>query len=92
MDNKKSVDKFLSDYKKAQQSIDSNTVLSQSIINNYDITNEEAIKIYKSMENTYIDSDTMSGVFEIYMDKLENLDSNIFSGKRPTDDLYYNIK
>ena len=41
------------------------------------------------MENTFIDSDTMAGVFEIYMDKLENLDKNIFGGKRPTDDLYY---
>lgn len=88
-DNKESFDKFLLEYKKNQKLIDEKTVLSQSIINNYDITNEEAIKIYKSMENTFIDSDTMAGVFEIYMDKLENLDKNIFDGKRPSDDLYY---
>ncbi|WP_311491684.1 hypothetical protein [uncultured Anaerococcus sp.] len=88
-DNKECFDKFLLEYKKTQQSIDENTVLSQGIINNYDITNEEAIKIYKSMENTFIDSDTMSGVFEIYMDKLEKLDKNVFNGERPSDDLYY---
>lgn len=88
-DNKESFDKFMLEFKKAQQEINEETVLSQGIINNYDITNEEAIQIYKSMENTFIDSDTMAGVFEIYMDKLENLDKNIFGGKRPTDDLYY---
>lgn len=88
-DNKESFEKFLLEYKKTQQSIDEKTVLSQRIINDYDITNEEAIKIYKSMENTFIDSDTMAGVFEIYMDKLENIDKNIFNGERPSDDLYY---
>lgn len=91
-DNKESFDKFLREFKKAQQEINKETVLSQGIINNYDITNEEAIKIYKSMENTFIDSDTMAGVFEIYMDKLEDLDKDIFAGKRPTDDLYYKNK
>lgn len=88
-DNKESFDKFLADYKTAQNEIGEGDVLSQGIINNYDITNEEAIKIFKSMDNTFIDSDTMAGVFEIYLDKLENLDKNIFSGNRPSDDLYY---
>lgn len=88
-DNKDSFDKFLAAYKNAQEEIQDQDILSQGIINNYDITNEEAIRIYKSMDNTYIDSDTMAGVFEIYLDKLENLDKNIFSGDRPSDDLYY---
>lgn len=88
-DNKDSFDKFLAAYKNAQEEIKDEDVLSQGIINNYDITNEEAINIYKSMDNTYIDSDTMAGVFEIYLDKLENLDKDIFSGDRPSDDLYY---
>lgn len=87
--NKENFDNFLSDYKKALQSIDDGYVLSQNIINKYDITNEEAINIYKSIEDTFIDSDTMAGVFEIYMDKLEALDKNIFQGKRPSDNLYY---
>lgn len=87
--NKENFDNFLSDYKKAIQAIDDGYVLSQNIINKYDITNEEAINIYKSIEDTFIDSDTMAGVFEIYMDKLEALDKNIFQGKRPSDDLYY---
>lgn len=88
-DNKDSFDKFLAEYKNAQGEIKEGDVLSQSIINNYDITNEEAIKIFKSMDNSFIDSDTMVGVFEIYLDKLESLDKNIFSGNRPSDDLYY---
>ena len=87
--NKENFDNFLSNYKKAIQAIDDSYVLSQNIINKYDITNEEAINIYKSIEDTFIDSDTMAGVFEIYMDKLEALDKNIFQGKRPSDDLYY---
>lgn len=88
-DNKDSFDKFLAEYKNAQGEIKEGDVLSQGIINNYDITNEEAIRIFKSMDNSFIDSDTMAGVFEIYLDKLENLDKNIFSGNRPSDDLYY---
>lgn len=88
-DNEESFDKFLEAYKNTQSEIKEGDVLSQGIINNYDITNEEAISIYKSMEKTYIDSDTMEGVFEIYLDKLENLDKKIFSGNRPSDDLYY---
>ena len=88
-DNKESFDRFLATYKQAQKSIDENIILSQKLINKYDVTNEEVVKIYNSMDNTFIDSDTMVGVFEIYMDKLEALDKNIFQGKRPTDDLYY---
>jgi len=88
-DNKESFDRFLSTYKQAQKSIDENIILSQKLINKHDVTNEEVVKIYNSMDNTFIDSDTMVGVFEIYMDKLEALDKNIFQGKRPTDDLYY---
>lgn len=88
-DHKESFDKFLKTYKNTQEEIQDQDILSQGIINNYDITNEEAIRIYKSMDNTYIDSDTMVGVFEIYLDKLEKLDKNIFSGNRPSDDLYY---
>ena len=88
-DNRESFDRFLEEYKSAQQNIDENFVLSQSIINNYDVTNEEATRIYKSIDHTFIDSDTMVGVYEIYMDKLENLDKNIFNGKRPTNDIYY---
>ena len=88
-DHKESFDKFLKTYKNTKEEIQDQDILSQGIINNYDITNEEAIRIYKSMDNTYIDSDTMVGVFEIYLDKLEKLDKNIFSGNRPSDDLYY---
>lgn len=91
-DNRDSFDKFLADYKKAQSEIKEGDVLSQGIINNYDITNEEAIKIFKSMDKTFLDSDTMAGVFEIFLDKLEGLDKNIFSGDRPSDDLYYKSK
>lgn len=88
-DHKESFDKFLKAYKSTQEEIQDQDILSQGIINNYDITNEEAIRIYKSMDNTYIDSDTMVGVFEIYLDKLEKMDKNIFSGNRPSNDLYY---
>ena len=41
------------------------------------------------MENVFITSDTMKGVFQLYMDRLESLDKNIFSGNRPSDDIYY---
>ena len=88
-DHKESFDEFLKAYKSTQEEIQDQDILSQVIINNYDITNEEAIRIYKSMDNTYIDSDTMVGVFEIYLDKLEKMDKNIFSGNRPSNDLYY---
>lgn len=88
-DNKESFDKFLEEYKNKQDLINDTTVLSQSIINKYDITNEKALEVYDSREKTFIKSDTMVGVFEIYLDKLEGLDKNIFSGERPGDDLYY---
>lgn len=88
-DNKESFDKFLKKFKESQDTIDKDSIVSQDIINEYDITNEEAINIYNSLENCFIESDTMKGVFEVYMDKLDKLDKNIINGLRPSEDIYY---
>lgn len=88
-DNKESFDKFLKKFKESQETIDVNSIVSQDIINGYDITNEQAINIYNSLENCFIESDTMKGVFEVYMDKLDKLDKNIINGQRPSEDVYY---
>lgn len=88
-DNKESFDKFLKLYKESQEKIDESTVISKKIIDYYDITNSDALEIYNKMENVFITSDTMKGVFQLYMDRLESLDKDIFSGNRPSDDLYY---
>lgn len=88
-DNKDSFDKFLDRYKESQNSINEDSIVSQDIINEYDITNEKAINIYNNLENCFIESDTMKGVFEVYMDKIDKLDKNIINGQRPSDDVYY---
>lgn len=88
-DNKENFDNFLKQFKESQENINQSTVISKNIIDNYDITNSDAIDIYKKMENVFITSDTMKGVFQLYIDRLEGLDKNIFSGNRPSDDIYY---
>lgn len=87
-DNKESFDKFLKSYQKIQEEIGEDTIISQDIINKYDITNKEALDIYKRLKNTFISGDTMKGVFELYLNRLENFDKNIFDG-RTSDDIYY---
>ncbi len=88
-DNKDSFDRFLNRYKESQNTINEDSIVSQDIINEYDITNEKAINIYNNLENCFIESDTMKGVFEVYMDKIDKLDKNIINGQRPSDDVYY---
>lgn len=88
-DNKKTVDKFLDDYKLATKEVKENTNILPSLINKYGLSESEIANIYESLETVYIDGDTMKAMFNIYLDGLDKLRLNIYSDNRPSDDFYY---
>lgn len=88
--NKKSIfNKFLDDLKVTTEKLNDNPNISANIINRYDLSSNEAIEIYKNMEVVYIEGDTMKGLYNMYLDSIDKLKLDIYSGNRPLDDFYY---
>lgn len=88
-DKKSTFDRFLDDLKVTTEKLKDNSEISANIINRYDLSSDDAMKIYNNMDVVYIDGDTMKGLYNIYLDGIDKLKLNIYHGDRPSDDFYY---
>lgn len=88
-DKKSTFDRFLDDLKVTTEKLKDNPEISANIINRYDLSSDDAMKIYNNMDVVYIDGDTMKGLYNIYLDGIDKLKLHIYHGDRPSDDFYY---
>lgn len=88
-DKKSTFDRFLDDLKSTTEKLKDNPEISANIINRYDLSSDDAMKIYNNMDVVYIDGDTMKGLYNIYLDGIDKLKLDIYHGDRPSDDFYY---
>ncbi len=87
--NKDIVDRFLDDYQKVSKEISKDTSINKDLLNWYDLTADEAKLAIERSEITFIDGNQMKDSYETFIDRLEEVDKNIFDGERPDDDFYY---
>lgn len=88
-DKKSTFDRFLDDLKVTTEKLKDNPEISANIINRYDLSSDDAMKIYNNMDVVYIDGDTMRGLYNIYLEGIDKLKLDIYHGDRPSDDFYY---
>lgn len=88
--NEENFKDFLESYKEASDKIDKDTRVSNDLLSTYDITEDEAKKALDRMNITYVSGQSMKEIYEKFIDKLYQIDKNIFSGDKPDDDFYYN--
>lgn len=88
--NEENFKDFLESYKEASDKIDKDTRVSNDLLSTYDITEDEAKKALDRMNITYVSGQSMKEIYGKFIDKLYQIDKNIFSGDKPDDDFYYN--
>ena len=88
--NEETFKDFLKSYKEASDKIDKDTRVSNDLLSTYDITEDEAKKALDRMNITYVSGQSMKEIYGKFIDKLYQIDKNIFSGDKPDDDFYYN--
>lgn len=88
--NEENFNDFLESYKEASDKIDKDTVVSNDLLSTYDITEDEAKKALDRMNITYVSGQSMKEIYGKFIDKLYQIDKNIFSGDKPDDEFYYN--
>ena len=87
--NKNIVDEFLKDYKKATDKVDKDTKLSESLLRDYDLSEEEASQAIGRMNITYVDKKPMKEIYGKFIGQIYDFDKKIFAGDLPEDDFYY---
>ncbi|WP_243343675.1 hypothetical protein [Anaerococcus sp. AGMB09787] len=71
------------------QKKDSEPIISDRLVNTFDISKDDALEIYKNLDKVFIEGDTMKGIFNVLYDNIERLKLTSIFGQRPADDFYY---
>lgn len=88
-DNKESFDKFLEDYNISSQKIKEDPKISQDLLEEYKIDENQAKEAIKRINPVFIEADTMKGTYQVFLDKLNQVDQSLLGEEKPGEDFYY---
>lgn len=87
--NKEVFNQFLQSYKEVSNKLKEDPVASDEILNMYNLTDREAKEAINDQSLTFIEGDTMKGTYQVFLDRLKNLDTSLLGDIIPDDDFYY---
>lgn len=89
VNNKENFDKFLDLCKKSIEKINQDPEISDSLCEKYKMSKEELSKAIDKMDFSYIDKDTMKGTYQVFLERLKQIDELLLGEIKPSDSLYY---
>ena len=89
VNHKKDFNEFLASYKNAIDKLNNNPDINEALLKEYDLSKDDAKLAIKRTTNTFIDGDTMKGSYEVFLDRLSEVDDSLIGEIKPTDEFYY---
>lgn len=89
VNNKEKFDKFLDLCKKSIEKINQDPEISDNLCEKYKMSKEELNNAIDNMGFSYIDKDTMKGTYQIFLERLKQIDESLLGEIKPSDSLYY---